>query len=103
MKEFKCSRLFTGLSPTKLLFPDRIQLHQDKAIIIKRKWFGLTTDEEEIKYSRIASTRTKKGVFTATLIIETSGGSKDDLKVGPFLKAAAKEIHGELVKLVDVE
>lgn len=91
--EFRSSRLLVGLSPTKLIFPDKIELESDRLRVTKKKWFGLTGAEEEIKYERIASTRLKKGVLSATIAIETSGGSKEDLHLKSLRKKDGRELN----------
>ena len=94
--EIKSSRLFASLSPTKIIFPDTIKLENDRLVVIKKRWLGLTGDEEEIKYERIASTRLKKGIFTATLAIETSGGSKNDLAIKAIWKKDAVKLNNAI-------
>ncbi len=100
--EYKSSRLFASLSPTKIIFPDTIELDKDRLRVIKKRWFGLTGDEEEISYDRIASSRLKKGVFTATVAIETSGGSKDDITIKALWKKDAESLKSQLEKKTQV-
>ena len=92
---FKQSRLF-AMSITKLIFPDTIELTGDRVRVTKKRLLGITGDEEEILYTRIASTRTKRSIFTATVIIETSGGSKQDLYVKAIWKKQAKELKNQI-------
>jgi len=89
---YRVSRWTIGLfSWSKLILPDRINIYKDKIEIIKYRFFGLNSTQEEIKYKRIASVRKKDGMFFSDLIIETSGGAKDDIKISGLPKKQAKE------------
>lgn len=81
---------------TKAFFPDRLYIEQDRLRIKRWRWFGLTSDEEEIKLSRIASVRLNKGLFTGKVIIETAGGSMHDIVFDRLWRRKATKIAVEI-------
>ncbi len=100
--KFQASRFWSMKSWTKLLMPDSIEILDTRIIVTKKKWFGLSSTEEEITYKKIASVRLKKGVFTGTIIIETLGGATEDLSIKNFKKKVAVKIAGILREKIEV-
>ena len=99
---YKASRFWGGmLSWTKVFMPDTIEILEDRIVVTKKKFFGLTSTQEEIKFTKIASVRLAKGFFTGHVIIETSGGASTDLSVRNFKKSVAVEVIEALRKKVD--
>lgn len=87
----KASRILTGWnSPTKFWMPDQMELREDSVKILQREWFGLKREEEVISIERIASTRIQFGLLKATVILETFGGAKDDLRIPGVAKGEAR-------------
>ena len=90
---YKASRFWGGWkSLTKLFIPDRIEILNDRIVAKKRRWFGLTGTDEEILFSKIASVRIERGVFTGAVLIETTGGALKDIEVRAFNKRTAYEM-----------
>lgn len=97
---YKASRFWGGWkSWTKFFIPDRIEILNDRIVIKKRRWFGLTGTDEEISFSRIASVRLVKGVFTGSVLIETMGGAVRDMEIRAFNKKTAHKV----IKLIKEE
>ena len=96
MKTYKSSRLLAGLYLTKVVFPDRLEVSENKICITKRKWFGLIADTESISLERVASVRVKNGFVSAKVFIETMGGAKQDFVIDRLWKGTAKEIAARL-------
>ena len=94
---YKASRFWGGWkSLTKFFIPDRIEILNDRLITKKRKWFGLTGTDEEILFSKIASMRIERGIFTGAVLIETTGGAVKDIEVRAFNKRTAYKMIKEL-------
>ena len=90
---YKTSRVWGGWkSLTKLFIPDRIEILNDRVVAKKRRWFGLTGTDEEILFSKIASVRMERGVFTGAVLIETTGGAVKDIEVRAFNKSTASKM-----------
>lgn len=89
---YKSSRLLAGLRLTKVLFPDKIEVQGDRALITKKRWLGLITDDESIVIERLASVRVKRGLISAKIIIETMGGAKQDIIIERLWRNTAKKI-----------
>lgn len=97
--EIKASRLQGGMtSLTQLLFPDRIAFVDGRVTVTKRKWLGLGRLEEDIAIARVASVRIDSGILNATVVIETQGGSTENLYVEKIPKGKARELVVELRK-----
>ncbi len=87
----KASRILTGLgSPTKFWMPDQMELREDSVKLLQREWMGLKREEEVISIERIASTRLQFGLIKATVVLETFGGAKDDLRLTGVAKGEAR-------------
>jgi hypothetical protein len=67
---YRSSRWSSG----KTFFPDAIILVADGILFRKRGLLG--SNEEYINYQAVASCRVKNGIFLASIIIETTGGSQ---------------------------
>lgn len=67
---FASSRWTAG----NLLFPDRLLVTPRALLYRKRTW--ISSREEEIPWHKIASVSVARGLFFATLIVETTGGSR---------------------------
>ena len=96
MKTYKSSRFLAGLYLTKVVFPDRLEINENKICITKRKWFGLIADTESLSMERMASVRVKNGLFSAKVFIETMGGAKEDFVIERLWKGAARKIKADL-------
>lgn len=93
----KASRIMTGWkSPTKFLMPDQMKLEDDRVTILQREWLGLRREEEVIAVERIASIRLQEGLLKATVILETFGGAKGDLRIGSISKGKARAFRDAL-------
>jgi len=88
---FRGSRLLAR-SVTRTILPDKLEIKDGKVHITRRAWFGLKTDEDEIRLKRIASVRVKRGILTGKIIIETSGGGIPELEFSRIWKWQAKKI-----------
>ena len=87
----KASRILTGWkSPTKFWMPDQMELREDSVKLLQRQWMGLKREEEVISIERIASTRLQFGLIKATVVLETFGGAKDDLRLTGVAKGEAR-------------
>ena len=60
---FRGSRLLAR-SVTRTILPDKLEIKDGKVHITRRAWFGLKTDEDEIRLERIASVRVKRSILT---------------------------------------
>ena len=96
MKTYKSSRFLAGLYITKVVFPDRLEINENKICITKRRWFGLIVDTESLSLERVASVRVKNGLFSAKVFIETMGGAKQDFVIDRLWKKQAKQIKADL-------
>lgn len=93
----RASRILTGWnSPTKFLMPDFMEIQEDRVRILQREWMGLRREEEVIAIERIASIRLHEGLLKATVILETFGGSKDDLRISSVSKWRARKFRDKL-------
>jgi len=73
-KSFRSNRLVafnTGL--TGVFFPPRLDILDDKVLLEKRKYLGITRDETSIGYHLISVIDIKGGLVWSTVVIETSG------------------------------
>lgn len=87
----RASRILSGWrNPTKFLMPDQMELREDSVKLLQRQWMGLKREEEVISIERIASTRLHFGLIKATVILETFGGSRDDLRLSGVAKGQAR-------------
>ena len=80
----------------KVLFPDTVEVLADRVIVIKRRWFGLATDREEVKLERIASVKVSTGILFAKVTIETMGGAVADVKITNLWKGDALMLRDAL-------
>lgn len=95
--KYSASRFWGGMFIwTKFFMPDTINLMEDRMTVTKKGFFGLTGTEEELAYTKVASVRLAKGVFTGHVIVETSGGATKDLEVKNFKKKVAHTVVDEL-------
>lgn len=92
MMTYKSSRLLAGLRLTKALFPDKIEVIGGQALITKKRWLGLITDDESIVIERLASVTVKRSLISAKIIIETMGGAKQDIVIERLWRGTAKKI-----------
>jgi hypothetical protein len=99
---FKASRFWSGMfSWTKLFMPDTIRLLEDRLIVYKRALLGLWSSEDEIMYNKVASVRLTRGIFTASVVIETHGaGVAGGIKINKFWKKTARTLAEELRKRI---
>jgi hypothetical protein len=73
---------------------DCIELHADRVIVIRRRWLGLVRTEDEILFKRISSVKLQRGLFTASIFLETSGGSNVMVRITRLRKDVAKKVIG---------
>lgn len=93
----KASRILSGWkSPTKFWMPDQMELMEDSVKVLQREWMGLKREEEVIAIERIASTRLQFGLIKATVILETFGGAKDDIRISGVAKGQARAFREAL-------
>jgi hypothetical protein len=90
IERFQASRWSSG----NHLFPTIIEVSEQAIVRRKRSW--LSKDEISISISKVASVHIKTGLFWATILIESSGGS-DPLASHGHSKADARRIR-ELVE-----
>lgn len=101
---YKSSRARAGiLSWTKIIFPDRVELSHAGVQVTKKKFFGLTSTSEEVSYKRIASVRVNKGLISGDVVIETAGGSVNDIEVKGFKKKVASKLQAQLKEYISEE
>ncbi len=83
----------------KFVSPDSVEVGEKDIKV--RRWVreDLGKREEIMPYSRIASVRLTRGITTATLIIETTGGGTISIPGMPkaVADAAARDIRSRLV------
>lgn len=98
MKIFKSSRLMTSFFSTNFYIRDRIEIGEKRLTYKRKKWLGLTSNEDSILLDRVASVRLQNKLFGfgAVVIIETQGGSKDDLRITSLRKKVANQIKAEI-------
>ena len=79
--EFRASRLgaLFGGSFTGVLLPPFISVSEGRVRVMKWSLFGLRRHHQEIQVIRIASVRYTKGVFWGEILVETFGGSAEDI------------------------
>ena len=99
--KYHASRMFSFPRPTKMLIPDRVTLFADRAVVSKWSLLGISSQVKEVLYERISSVRLDTKIFTATVVIETSGGSIDDISIPRLLRGKAKIVREELSRYTD--
>lgn len=70
---------FGGGNFTGLIVPPIIKVRAGLITVTKWSLLGLRRHKQEIQFSRVASVRYTKGVFWGGLLVETFGGSAEDL------------------------
>ncbi|AOM84390.1 hypothetical protein BBEV_3073 [Salisediminibacterium beveridgei] len=86
-----------------MIFPDRVELSNSAVLVTKKKFFGLTSTSEEVSYKRIASVRLNKGLISGNVVIETAGGSVNDIEVKGFKKKVASKLQARLKESISKE
>lgn len=94
----KQSRILNGfkLDITGVIFPTKILKEDGRAKVISRRWLGLFKNEEVVKLENVASVRNQNKIISATVVIETSGGFKEDLKIKNLTKGKARKVSTAL-------
>lgn len=67
--------------PTALFYPPILTVSANEIHIRRRHFGGLRTSNQNVQISRVASVRALSGVFWGGLVIETYGGSAEDLAI----------------------
>ena len=89
---FKASRLTSG----NRLFPMRIEVTRDRVTLIKPSL--LSSDEESIPLSKVASVNIQTGLLWSTIRIDSTGGSNPIVSHG-HRKADARAIRDLIERL----
>ena len=98
-KEVQATRLgafLAGGNFTGLFFPPFIRVSQGRIQVTKWTFLGLRTHHKEIQVSRVASVRYTKGIFWGGLMVETFGGSAEDLTEKGLRQDDAREMAEQL-------
>ncbi|MCC6907610.1 MAG: zinc ribbon domain-containing protein [Phycisphaerales bacterium] len=93
--EIRASRLgcfLTTGSLTALFHPPVIHAAGDRVRMTSWSMLGLRIHDQEIRIERIASVRTTKGIFWDALIIETFGGTLDEIGQRGLRKSDARRL-----------
>ena len=88
---FRASRLSGLMSWSKFLIPDIIELTDRGITVTKKKFFGLSNSQEDVRWSNVSSIRVANGIILSTLIIETTGGATEDIHIKGMRKSIAKQ------------
>ena len=103
--EFRATRLgafFTG-TVTGIFLPPFISVSEGRIRVKKWSLFGLREHHQEIQVSRVASVRYTKGVFWGGILVETFGGSAEDISEKGLRQTDAREMAEKLKSaLVDL-
>ena len=91
--EVEAARVQNGLfSWTKLFFPDRILFDGERVTVIRKFWFGMGRNEDELPITRIASVRISSGIFNSTITVQTNVRAEQDLVVSKLPKKPAESL-----------
>ncbi len=96
--EFRATRLgacLTG-SFTGLFLPPFISVSDGRIRVKKWTLLGLRMHHQEIQVSRVASVRYTKGVFWGGILVETFGGSAEDISEKGLKQEDAREMSEKL-------
>jgi hypothetical protein len=95
----RSSRLWAAFSfsPTRMLFPHRMELGADGVRTAKVRFFLLpwVRTEEHAAFQRLASVVHDKGLIWDTVIVETAGGS-NNLDIRGVTKGAARDFVAQV-------
>lgn len=97
--EFEATRLgawLAGGNLTGLFFPPTISVSGGRIRVTKWTFFGLRQHQQEIQVSRVASVRYTKGVFWGGILVETFGGSAEDIAERGLRQVDAREMAEQL-------
>ena len=83
---------FNPFTPTKWIMPPTITFDGEEVRIERKSLFGVMSSDEVIQLDRVASVRLAKGIMTATVVVETMGGSVSDVSMKHLPKGAAEEL-----------
>jgi hypothetical protein len=86
---------FTG-SFTGLFLPPFISVSDGRIRVKKWTLLGLRMHHQEIQVSRVASVRYTKGVFWGGILVETFGGSAEDISEKGLKQEDAREMSEKL-------
>lgn len=86
MYQFKAFRIS---QKDNLLFPDKLEIDDNKVIYYKGRIFGY--ESTTIQRSNIGSVSVDAGILFATIYIETNGGQRTELN--GFSKSDARQIQ----------
>jgi hypothetical protein len=97
--EFRATRLgafFTSGGITGLFLPPFISVSKGRIQIRKWSILGLRRHHQEIQVSRVASVRYTKGVFWGGILVETFGGSAEDIAEKGLRQDDARQMAEQL-------
>lgn len=96
--EFRATRLGACLTGgfTGLFFPPFISVSDGRIRVKKWTLLGLRMHQQEIQVSRVASVRYTKGVFWGGILVETFGGSAEDIAEKGLRQEDAREMSEQL-------
>lgn len=89
-------------SPTRLLRPDKIIFTKDSLEVDRKRWLGLVSNQEVIKYKNIASVRLTTSLGEGKLTVETQGGAKSDFLIDKLWTSTAKKVRDEIMNRCEV-
>ena len=96
MTTYTASRIFSFPRLTKMLLPDRIEVLSDRARVTKKTLLGISSQTKEVLFERVSSVRLDTRIFTAVLVIETSGGSIEDIRLPRVTRSKARKLRDHL-------
>jgi len=97
--EFRATHLgafFSTGSLTALFLPPFIDVSGGRVHVRKWTLLGLRRHHQEIQVSRVASVRYTKGVFWGGLLVETFGGSTEDISERGLRQEDARQMAEQL-------
>jgi len=87
---------FTTGNVTGLLLPPVISVSGGRIRVSKWSFLGLRRHHQEIQVSRVASVRYTKGIFWGGILVETFGGSAEDISETGLRQHDAREMAERL-------
>jgi hypothetical protein len=100
--EFRATRLgslMTG-TITGFFLPPFISVHEGRIRVMKWTILGLRRHHQEIQVTRVASVRYTKGIIWGSILVETFGGSSEDISEEGLKQNDARDMAEKLKSVI---
>lgn len=92
----------SGSGLASLFRPPRFEVAEARIRLYKWSLFGLRVRQHEIRMDRVASIQHTKGIIWGGLLIETFGGSSEDIRQKGFNQDDARRMAQEIKELIAI-